>query len=513
MPIDEEYRWRLESALDGAGMSLWETNLVDGELRFDERFAALLGREPDELPVDRGAWGELIHPEDLPRLMQAMQANTGGEIASFEVDYRARHADGSWRWVRCRGRVLRRDENGRPLVAAGTQQDIQHTRELEERVRQTEKMETIGQIAGGVAHDFNNLLVPILTGSELVLDELKQGDQLREDVEDIRRAAKRAAALTRQLLAFGRKQVLRAVPTDLAGAVRDSRKMIRRVVPERVRIEISRGEGRCVAMADQVQIQQVLLNLVMNAVDAMPQSGLLEIRTREVDFSKKDLADLPGAAPGRYATLEVADDGEGMDDRTLRRAFEPFFTTKGRGKGTGMGLATVYGIARQHDGFVAIESAPGTGTTVRVHLPRVEAEPVRSSIPPSPVWIDTRGLRVLLVEDNVSVRQATARVLRGAGYRVIEAASAEDALDLAERAGELDLLVTDLMLPGRDGRALAERLSEDDPALGVLYMTGYAEMSGETGSSDPFSGRAVLSKPFSSSQLLGAVARALRDRG
>ncbi|MFO8071482.1 MAG: ATP-binding protein [Polyangia bacterium] len=508
--LNDVYRRRLESALRGAGMSLWEANLVSGELRFDDRFAGLLGREPDELPVDRLAWRELIHPDDLQRLLRAMRANAAGEVASFEVDYRARHADGSWRWVCCRGGVLRRDENGRPLLAAGTQQDIQHTRELEQRVRQAEKMETVGQIAGGVAHDFNNLLVPILAGSELVLDELKEGDPLREDVEDIRRAAKRAAALTRQLLAFSRRQVLRAVPTDLAGAVRDSRKMIRRVVPERVRIEISCGDGRCVAMVDPVQLQQVLLNLVINAVDAMQDGGLLEIRTRAADFSGRDLSDLPGPAPGRYAVLEVADDGEGMDDHALRRAFEPFFTTKRQGKGTGMGLATVYGIARQHDGFVTIDSAPGAGTTVRVHLPRVEAEPVSSSVPPAPAAVETKGVRVLVVEDNASVREVTARVLRGAGYRVLEAASAEEALVLAERVGDLDLLVTDLMLPGRDGRALAGRLTEDDPALSVLYMTGYAEMSGETGLSDPLFGRELLPKPFSSSQLLGAVARALR---
>jgi two-component system, cell cycle sensor histidine kinase and response regulator CckA len=377
----------------------------------------------------------------------------------------------------------------------------QALRESEERLRQAQKMEAVGRLAGGIAHDFNNLLTVIRGQTQLMLLDLPPGEEeLREGLQDVERAVERAANLTRQLLAFSRQQVQQPQVLDLNAVVEDVARMLQRLIGEQVALELSLDTRLLPVWADPGQMEQVLLNLAVNARDAMPEGGRLRLATRNVERRE-----------GRFALLEVADTGVGMDDRVRERMFEPFFTTKPQGKGTGLGLAMVYGIVQQSEGFIEVESTPGAGTTVRLALPHTERvahdrEGGRVLAEPAP----GRGT-VLLAEDEPAVRQLARRVLARAGYTVLEAEDGQAALETAERASPaLDLLLTDLIMPRMGGRELARRLREERPTLRVLYMSGYADSDRELELS---STEAFLEKPFNPVALTAKVDALLRAAG
>ena len=380
------------------------------------------------------------------------------------------------------GRVFEVDLVARPLEFAGRRarlvlaRDVTAQRHLEDQLRQSQKMEAVGQLAGGIAHDFNNLLTAILGSTQLLLQATPPGDVRREDVEEIRNAGLRAAELTRQLLAFSRRQVLAPKVLELNAVVANMDRMLRRLIGEDIELATALHAEAGAVNADPGQLEQVLLNLVVNARDAMPQGGRVLIETTRLQLRDELVERRHRLPPGDYVCLAVTDSGAGMDEATQAHLFEPFFTTKEVGKGTGLGLATVYGIVKQSGGYIWVYSEPGRGTTVKVYLPRV---PGAAELPlPAPEPPPLRGGHetVLLVEDAAPVRTLARRSLEACGYNVLDAADGPSAIALATRhAGEIAVLVTDVVMPGMSGRELAERLAPARPAMKVLYTSGYTD--------------------------------------
>jgi len=380
---------------------------------------------------------------------------------------------------------------------------------LEEEFRQAQKMEAVGRLAGGIAHDFNNLLTAILGFSENILQKLDAGSGLRQDAEEIKHAGERAAALTRQLLAFSRRQPLQPKVLDLNAVVVGIERMLRRVIGEDVELRTVLEAEIGHVLADPGQVEQVLLNLAVNARDAMPGGGALTIETRNADLDPEFAKRHPGARAARYVTVSVSDTGTGMTKEVMAHLFEPFFTTKGPGKGTGLGLATVCGIARQSGGFVTVSSKPGRGSVFKVYLPRVEgsASASHESQMVKSVW--GAGERILLVEDDASVRMLVRQCLRVHGYEVTETANAADALALVGAKSEsLDLLLTDLVMPGMGGRELASKMRERFPGLRVLYMSGYSD-DALLRQGKLEAGTSFIPKPFVPTELLVKVRKVL----
>ena len=386
-------------------------------------------------------------------------------------------------------------------------------RDREDQLRHAQKMEGIGRLAGGVAHDFNNLLTAIVGFTDLILERIPNTDRTANDVREIRKAADRATALTRQLLAFSRKQFLNPTVLDINDTVSGLIPMLPRVIGEHIETTTKLAPDMSPVWADSSQMDQVLVNLVLNARDAMSAGGQLTIETARVDLDAERLAAerLP-LAPGTYVMLGVSDTGTGMDEATRARAFEPFFTTKPKGQGTGLGLATVYGIIDQSGGSIALDTAPGRGTAVRIYLPVTSATKdtdQKGDAPPTIVKGGSESL--LLVEDNDAVREVTAESLRRRGYTVYEARNAEEALEWASTSrGKFDLLVTDVVMPGLSGPNLAARLVRIYPELKVLYISGYTEDATAV-QGNFWGGVPLLQKPFTPAQLAERVRMALKS--
>lgn len=368
--------------------------------------------------------------------------------------------------------------NGEYVGTVVVFRDVTDRKRLEEEARQSQKIEAVGRLAGGIAHDFNNLLTVILGYTQLLLKRLAPADELRPDIEAINHAADRAAALTRQLLAFSRKQILAPTVLNLNGIVSGLEKMIRRIVGEDVDLVTILAPDLGSVKADPGQVEQIIMNLVVNARDAMPQGGTLTIETANTELSKDFVQVHTGASPGPCVMLAISDTGVGMDAEMRSRVFEPFFTTKEVGKGTGLGLSMVYGIVKQSDGYIDVESEPGRGTIFRIYLPRVEEEAEVS--PAAPAVTGAAGYEgretILLAEDDPTVREFSARVLRDLGYTVLDAGDGKEAILISSKyAGRIHLLVTDVVMPGMSGGDLAGRVVSIRPGTKVLFMSGYTD--------------------------------------
>jgi len=428
-----------------------------------------------------------------------------GAGTTFETTHRCK--DGSLREFECSAVGV---QIGAKTFAMSVERDITERKDLEERLRASQKMEAIGSLAGGVAHDFNNLLSVILSYTSFAMDALADGEPVKNDLVEVKNAADRAAALTRQLLAFGRKQILQPVALDLNRTAAGLENMLRRLLGEDINFVQRLAPDLGLTLADPGQIEQVIMNLVVNARDAMPDGGELTIATANVDVDEAFAASHVGAKPGRYVQLKVTDTGCGMDEATRARIFEPFFTTKEQGKGTGLGLSTVYGIVKQSGGYITADSDPGQGTTFSIVLPQdlvaTEAAVIRAPAEPG----QSTGTEVILVvEDAAPLRRLARRTLEGAGYTVLTAANAEDALLCsAQHPGTIDLLLTDVVMPGISGGALAQELALARPALKVIFMSGYTDDAiVRHGVLD--AGKHFLGKPFASTDLTRKVREVL----
>jgi signal transduction histidine kinase len=396
-----------------------------------------------------------------------------GQVQGFE--YQVYRKDGTKIWLSENARAVR-DPNGAVLYYEGTVVDVTERRQLEDQLRQAQKMEAVGQLAGGVAHDFNNLLMVIQGNAEVMLDRLHPTEALCKNAHQIKKAAEQAAALTRQLLAFSRRQALQPKVLDLNSITLEIGKMLPRLIGEHIELKILPNASQGWVKADQSQLEQVLLNLAVNARDAMPTGGKLTIETASAELDESYVRQHVSVRPGPYVILAVSDTGIGMDAETQAHCFEPFFTTKEQGRGTGLGLATVYGVVKQSGGWIWVYSEPGRGTTFKIYLPMVredtEAPRHAKAQGEAPRGTET----ILVVEDQDGIRELARDFLESCGYTVLVSKDGAEALGIAERHKDpIDLLVTDVVMPKVNGRELAQRLTAMRPSVRVLYMSGYTE--------------------------------------
>jgi two-component system, cell cycle sensor histidine kinase and response regulator CckA len=469
-------------------------------------YLRILGRSPKELKDSPSL--EDVHPDDRAQLEEAArEAFRGG--SGRRIEYRMRHKDGTWRVLESTASPVR-NADGQVEKLVIVNRDITERKKLEEQFRQAQKMEAVGRLSGGVAHDFNNLLGVIIGYSEILQEGLPVGHHLRHSADEILAAGRRAAGLTRQLLAFSRQQVLEARVLNLNSVVRDTETMLRRLIGEDIDLTSELDPNLGTTKADPGQLEQVIMNLAVNARDAMPQGGKLIIETGNTEMDELFVQRYPyPVQPGSYIRLTVSDTGTGMDAATRARIFEPFFTTKAKGQGTGLGLSMVYGVVKQSGGYIDVYSELGLGTTFKIYLPRVD-EAVEPVNPAASLAKTLRGTEtVLLVEDEAALRDLTSSVLQGCGYTVLEAKNGGEALDVSQHhEGAIDLLLTDVVMPGISGRVLADQLLQLRPQIKIVYMSGYTGQTvGAHGILDP--GSMFLQKPFTREALAHKLREAL----
>jgi PAS domain S-box-containing protein len=503
---------RLRFALEGTNDGLWDVQVKTGEMYLSPRGCEILGYRADEIYELVRVWSDLVHPDDLPLTNERLQAHIEGRAPIFEVEQRLSTKSGDWKWVLTRGKVVARAPDGTPLRITGTNTDLTEQKKLEAQLRQSQKMEAVGQLAGGVAHDFNNMLTVILGYAEIAIIQLGPKHPLCNKLLEIRKAAERSADLTQQLLAFARKQTVAPKVLDLNETVENILKMLRRLIGEDIDLAWLPKARLWPVKVDPAQVDQVLANLCVNARDAIAGVGKVTIETGNVTIDEDYCAHHAGFVPGEYVMLAISDDGCGMDKTTLDKIFEPFFTTKGLGQGTGLGLATVYGIVKQNDGFINVYSEPARGTTFKIYLPRHwgNAEQVQVAGQVEPV---SRGNEtVLLVEDEPSILYLSKSMLEGLGYKVLAAGTPREAILLAEECTSgVDLLMTDVVMPEMNGQNLAKRLLPFYPNLKLLFMSGYtANVIAHHGVLDD--GIHFLQKPFSMQNLASKVREVLDSK-
>lgn len=485
--------------------------VVDGNgkrLYNSPAYERILGYSAEELQSTSSL--DQVHPDDRHLVEEAArEARTEG--VGRTIQYRMRHKNGAWHILESGASgVLNAQGQVEKLIIVN--RDVTARRNLEEQFRQAQKMEAVGRLSGGVAHDFNNLLGVIIGYAEFLQERLEPENALRGSADEILNAGKRAAGLTRQLLAFSRQQVLDPKVIDLNGAVSDMEKLLRRLIGEDVELSTQLASDLGRVKADQGQLEQVVMNLAVNARDAMPQGGKLIIATENMVMDEAFVRRYPyPVQPGPYVCLSMIDSGIGMDSETKARAFEPFFTTKEKGKGTGLGLSTVYGVVKQSGGYIDIFSSPGAGTTFKIYLPRID-EAVKLPAPSQGEGSFDGKETILLAEDEASLRRLTRATLEQSGYKVLEAKDGVEALAVSEASDlPIDLLLTDVVMPGMGGRALAQELTRQRPEMKVVYMSGYTGQGvGTQGPIDP--GSDFLSKPFTGVVLARKIREALDRR-
>jgi PAS domain S-box-containing protein len=501
---EQKYRSIFENSIEGIAQITLEGRFLSA----NPAMARILGYSSPEELLDSLSDGESQLFVDAGRRKELKRLlDEQGAVRDFE--YQIRRRDGRLAWVSLNARLIRSGQN---MYIEGTYQDITERHQLEAQLLRSQKMEAIGQLAGGIAHDFNNLLVVISGSADFASTMLTLDDPVQTDLREIQRAAGRAANLTRQLLTFARRQVSAPQILNLNDLILEIDKLLRRLIHEHIMLQTLPAPDLWPVQADPGQLEQVLVNLAVNARDAMPQGGRLTIETANVVLDQEYARMHPTVVPGPYVLLAVTDTGAGMSAEVLHHAFEPFFTTKEPGQGTGLGLATCYGIVSQHGGSIELYSEVGQGTSVKVYLPRAAGATVAPLARQEADLVPRGTETVLLVEDEAAVRALTARILRRQGYMVLEAANGIEALDVVRHhtSAPIDLLLTDMVMPKLGGHELAEQLRRTIPSIRVLFMSGYTDNALiQNGLLDP--GVTFIQKPFTPSALARSV-RALLDR-
>jgi two-component system, cell cycle sensor histidine kinase and response regulator CckA len=491
--LTSDYAYLLRIEADGIVVCEWA----------NERFTSITGYTLEALD-QRGGWVSLFHPEDKSVVVQRQARWLAGQTDISE--FRIVTQTGKERWLRDYTCPIREKDQ---IRVHGAGQDITQHRRLEEPLRQAQKMEAIGRLAGGIAHDFNNLLQVVSGYSDMVLRRLTRRSALRQYVQEIKNVAEQGAMLTRQLMMVSRKPSLQPQVLDFKGIISNITPILQRVIGEDIELTTSVDPTLGHVTADPGQLEQVILNLVVNARDAMPQGGRLTIEATNVEIDESRIGRLSGMAPGGYIKLTVSDTGSGMDAETQAHIFEPFFTTKEPGKGTGLGLFTVYGIVSQNGGNMQVESAPGVGSIFTIHLPRVDSPGKEVEVPCVPRHSSPAGETILLLEDEAIVRDLVRQVLQATGYTVLEAANGEQAMQLSHaHQGPIHLLLADVVLPGLSGPEVAEQLAAARPELQVIYMSGYAQDTIRCYGISERQG-VFLQKPFAPTTLLTSVRETL----
>jgi two-component system, cell cycle sensor histidine kinase and response regulator CckA len=487
--------------------------VATGTLSWPQGLDTLLGYTASPATDEIGFWQKQLHPQDRGRAAASIRDALATDAHHWTGEYRFRHLDGSYLDLLERAYIVR-DHLGRPVRFVGSLMNITARKQLQDQLVRSQKMEAFGQLAGGVAHDFNNFLTTILGYSDLLLDELGMKGAVASHIREIRGAAARASSLTGQLLAFSRKHPLAPCVVDVNSLLTNLERSLLRLLGENISVQchFQRGKEGLHTKVDPGQLTQIILNLVVNARDAMPGGGCLALETSAVTIEHADehgctSEELP---PGDYVRINVTDNGSGMTDEVKQHLFEPFFTTKDEGHGTGLGLATSYGIVRQSGGHICVESELGQGTTVKIFLPRVAAPPPPAYKKPGANKLPTGSETILVLEDDISVRHLSVRVLRSLGYEVLEAANGDDAQQLIARRADkkIDLLLTDMVMPQMSGRCFADWMNKTSPGTKVVFISGYLQESlhpGERGDQEMF----FLPKPFDPEQLATKIREAL----
>jgi two-component system cell cycle sensor histidine kinase/response regulator CckA len=486
-------------------------SVTTGALSWPQGLEALLGFSPSSATDNIGFWQKQLHPQDRARAGASIREAFAGHDDHWTGEYRFRHSDGSYLDLLERAYIVR-DSLGRPVELIGSLMNITARKQLQDQLVRSQKMEAFGQLAGGVAHDFNNFLTTILGYSDLLLDELDTKDEIADHIREIRAAAGRASALTGQLLAFSRKHPLAPAVVNVSTLLTNLERSLLRLLGENISVQCDFERAKDVhTKVDPGQFTQIILNLVVNARDAMPDGGCLALETAAVTIEPATdhectSDELPA---GDYVRISVTDNGTGMTEEVQQHLFEPFFTTKDEG-GSGLGLAASYGIVRQSGGHICVESELGKGTTVKIFLPQVPAPPPPSYKKPKANKLPTGTEAILVLEDDISVRHLSVRVLRSLGYEVLEAATSDDARQLiAQRNGKpINLLLTDVVMPQMSGRCFADWMSKTSPETKVVFISGYLQESlqpGERNDEEMF----FLPKPFDPEQLATKIRQAL----
>ncbi len=503
-----EARYRL--ALQATQEIMYDWDIVRGLIVWNPAVTRVLGWPPEEFGDTLEAWGNLIHPDDAARVgVELDAAVASGEM--FTSEYRFRRKSGEWALLLDRGLILR-DERGDAVRMVGAMTDLTARKALEHQLQQAQRLEAVGQLAGGIAHDFNNLLTAMLVSTELAQRALPADHPAQDELATIHRTSERAAELTQGLLAYARKQVLESADLDLNEVVRGALPLLRRMIPEHIDIEFTGEEAIGRVRGDRGQLTQILVNLCVNARDAMPSGGSITIRTEDLWISPGAPAAPDGVGPGRFILLTVADTGTGISPHDLPHVFEPFFTTKAVGEGTGLGLAVAYGVVRQHNGTVEVDSRAGAGTTFRIYLPTSQEAAAASSPLPQVPSPEGGPETILVVEDEPEVRATLVQILTGLGYLVLSAANGQEALQvLKQNDARVDLVLTDVVMPRMGGRELFEAVRERPDAPLFLFSSGYAEAF-VNAQLPPGSHAAFISKPYGIDELARKVREVLARR-
>jgi PAS domain S-box-containing protein len=468
---ESEERWQF--ALEGSGDGVWDWDITSGKVYYSDQWKKILGFGAEDFDENENLWEKLSHPDDREWVLKEIKRHLRSETPLYMTEHRLRCWDGSFKWILDRGKVMERSEDGAPLRMVGTYTDITDRKRLEDQLRQAQKMEAVGELAGGIAHDFNNILTAIIGRIYLLQNRLTGNSELLAHADQIAYAADRAANLTQSLLAFSREQIMNPRRIHLNETVKKSAKLFSKLIPENIEICITLPDPDPVILADEVQIEQVLINLVANARDAIPRDGQIHISTETMFFDEKFVCSHGYGRIGEYAVISVSDTGTGMDQKTKARIFEPFFTTKEMGKGTGLGLAIVYGSIKQHNGHITVYSEIGVGTTIRVYLPRIEEDAEhedRKELTPPPAG---KGL-ILLAEDEDAVRTLTKTILLESGYKVIEAENGIQAVEkFQQNRDDIDLVLLDVIMPRMNGKEACDEILRSKPKTKILFMSGY----------------------------------------